>query len=233
MRIAVVGLNRYAFDAAAASAAWRSGVKLSRIQKPRPCVPATRSEHIHDASSFTSISRTEIAGMLRRSECHWSPSSNDTQICVSVDAYSRPFLRGSSRIELATAPPAMPLSISVQVLPLSCVRQKCGFMSSRRRVLAAAYAVLVSKWPASMLKMRVQGLIWDGVTSVHFAPPSVVSWRTPSPVPAQSTFTSSDEGASAVIEPNGEAVTVEAYLPALVGAFHAWRVRSPLMAVQL
>src|ERR1039457_5273976 len=27
--------------------------------------------------------------------------------------------------------------------------QKCGFMSSSRRVLAAAYAVLVSKWPAS------------------------------------------------------------------------------------
>src|ERR1017187_1271418 len=46
-------------------------------------------------------------------------------------------------MELATAPPATPLSISVHVLPPSWVRQKCGFMSSSRRVLAAAYAVLV------------------------------------------------------------------------------------------
>src|ERR1039457_6458988 len=89
-------------------------------------------------------------------------------------------------MELATAPPAMPLSISGQVLPPSWVRQKCGFMSSRRRVLAAAYAVLVSKWPASMLKMRVQALIWGGVMLFHLAPPSVVTWMRPSPGPAQS-----------------------------------------------
>src|ERR1019366_1790387 len=117
-------------------------------------------------------------------------------------------------MELATAPPAMPLSISVQVLPPSWVRQKCGFMSSRRRVLAAAYAVLVSKWPASMLNMRVQALIWGGVTLFHFAPPSVVTWMRPSPVPAQSTLTSRGEGA-------------------LAGTSHVGRVRSPLMGVQL
>src|ERR1017187_41043 len=93
-------------------------------------------------------------------------------------------------MELATAPPAMPLSISVQVLPPSWVRQKCGFMSSRRRVLAAAYAVLVSKWPAPMLNMRAPALTWGGVT-------------------------------------------LATYLPALAGTSHVWRVRSPLMGVQL
>ena len=79
----------------------------------------------------------------------------------------------------------MPVLISVHVLPPSCVRQKCGFMSSMRIVFAAAYAVRLSKWPASMLKMRVHGLIAGGVTFVHFAPPSIVTWMLPSSVPAQ------------------------------------------------
>src|ERR1035441_9854329 len=82
-RMPVAGLNKYAFDAAAASAAWRSGVTSSRIQKPRACVPATKSEHMHVASSFTSMSRTEIAGIFNRSECQLSPSSKETQTCVS------------------------------------------------------------------------------------------------------------------------------------------------------
>src|SRR5215472_12596484 len=119
-------------------------------------------------------------------------------------------------MEFDTAPPAMPLLIWVQVLPPSCVRQKCGFMSSRRSVLAATYAVLVSKWPASMLKMRAQGLISAGVTLVHLAP-SVVTWIRPSPVPAHSTLTSSGEGASAVTVPSGAGVTSAAYFPALAG----------------
>ena len=84
-----------------------------------------------------------------------------------------------------------------------------------------------------MLKMRVQGLICGGVTLVHFAPPSVVTWIRPSPVPAHSTLTSSGEGASAVIEPCAAGVTVDAYLPAFAGTSQVWRVRSPLMAVQL
>src|ERR1035437_9277436 len=188
---------------------------------------------MHEASSLTAMSRTEMAGIFSRSDCQWSPSSMETQTCVSVAAERRPFLRGSSRMELATAPPATPLSISVHVLPPSWVRQKCGFMSSSRRVLAAAYAVLVSKWPASMLKMRVQALISGGVTLFHLAPPSVVTWMTPSPVPAQSTLTSRGDGAIAVTVPAGAGVTVEAYLPALAGTSHVWRERSPLMGVQL
>src|SRR5260370_42490976 len=119
---------------------------------------------------------------------------------------------------VVTAPGAIPLLISVHVLPPSCVRQRCGFMSSSRKVFAAAYAVLVSKWPASMLKMRVHGLICGGVTLVHFRPPSMVTWMRPSPVPAHSTLTSRGEGARAVTEPMGDAVTVEAYLPAFAGA---------------
>src|ERR1035437_2903760 len=136
-------------------------------------------------------------------------------------------------MELATAPPATPLSISVQVLPPSWVRQKWGFMSYRRRVLAAAYAVLVSKWPACMLKMRVQAWIWGGLMLFHLAPPSVVTWMRPSPVLAQSTLTSRGEGAMAVTVPAGAGVTVEAYLPALPGTCHVWRESSPLMGVQL
>jgi hypothetical protein len=84
-----------------------------------------------------------------------------------------------------------------------------------------------------MLKMRVHGLIPGGVTLVHFAPPSVVHWISPSPVPAQSTLTSSGEGAIAVTVPSADGVTVDAYLPALGGTSQVWRVRSPLMAVQL
>ena len=71
-RTAGAGLTRYAApDSAAARifAACRSGVTSSRIQKPRPCVPATRSEHRQIASSFTCRSRTEIAGMSSRSDC--------------------------------------------------------------------------------------------------------------------------------------------------------------------
>ena len=52
-------------------------------------------------------------------------------------------------------------------------------------------------------------------------------------MPAQSTLTSRGEGASAVIVPSGAGVTVPAYLPAFAGTSQVWRVRSPLMAVQL
>jgi len=89
--------------------------------------------------------------------------------------YRRPFTCGSSRIEFVTAPGAMPVLISVQVRPPSCVRHKWGFMSSTRIEFAAAYAVFASKCPASMLKMRVHGLICGGVTFVHFLPASVVT----------------------------------------------------------
>src|SRR5271170_7393173 len=84
-----------------------------------------------------------------------------------------------------------------------------------------------------MLKMRVHALISGGVTLVHFSPPLVVTWMKPSPVPAQSTFTSIGEGASAVTEPCAAAFTVGAYLPALAGTSQVCRVRSPLIGVQL
>src|ERR1035438_2924385 len=84
-----------------------------------------------------------------------------------------------------------------------------------------------------MLKMRVHALICGGVVLVQWAPPSVVSCSRPSPVPAHRTLTSSGAGARAPPEPAGEGVTVEAYLPALRGTSQVWRVRSPLMAVQL
>src|SRR5262245_2777243 len=116
-----------------------------------------------------------------------------------------------------TAPGAMPVLISVHVFPPSCVRQKCGFISSTRIVFAAAYAVALSKCPASMLKMRVHGVTAGGVTFCHFAPPSIVPWILPSSVPAQMTFWLRGDSESAVILPNGDGVTVLAYLPAFAG----------------
>src|SRR6185503_9066970 len=209
-RTAVSGLYRYAVLDACAAACCRSGVTSSRIQNPRPCVPAIRSEHMHVLSSFTIRSRTEIAGMSIRSDCQWSPSSKETHTCVSVDAYSSPGLRGSSRIEFETAPGAMPLSISVHVRPPSCVLKKCGFMSSSRIVFVAAYAVCVSKWPASMLKMRVHALIELGVTFFQTAPPLSVTWMLPSSVPAQITLMLLGDGDSAVMVPSGVGFTLEA-----------------------
>src|SRR5690348_15512616 len=120
-------------------------------------------------------------------------------------------------MELASAPGAMPVLISVHVLPPSWVRQKWGLGSSMRIEFAAAYAVRVSKWPASMLKMRVHGLIACGVTFVHVVPPFVVIWMLPSSVPAQMTFTLRGDGDSAVMLPSGDDPMVPAYLPALAG----------------
>ena len=61
-RHAVVGLKSIASDEADDASICRSGVMSSRIQKPRPCVAATRS------SSFTTRSRTDEAAMFKRSK---------------------------------------------------------------------------------------------------------------------------------------------------------------------
>src|SRR3954465_9288895 len=114
----------------------------------------------------------------------------------------------------------MPVLISVHVLPPSWGRQRCGFMSSTRIVFAAAYAVRSSKWPASMLKMRVHGLIAAGVTLAPLRPPSLVGWITPSSVPVQRTLILRGDGENAVMLPNGAGVTPEAYLPAFAGTAH-------------
>src|SRR5579872_6664280 len=102
-----------------------------------------------------------------------------------------------------------------------------------RSVLAAAYAVCVSKWPASMLKMRVHGLISGGVTLLQCAPPSIVTLITPSSEPDQSTLRLRGEGERAVMLPCGPTFTSAAYLPVLAGTGQVCRVRSPLMRVQL
>src|SRR4051794_4624783 len=136
-------------------------------------------------------------------------------------------------MELVTAPGAIPLLISVHVRPPSWVRQRCGFMSSTRIVFAAAYAVRSSKCPASMLKIRVHGLIAGGVTLDQFRPPSSVTCIAPSSVPAHRMFRLRGDGESAVIEPDGAGVTPEAYFPAFAGTAQLCRVRSGLMRVQL
>ena len=93
-------------------------------------------------------------------------------------------------------------------------------------MLAAAYATSGSKCPASMLKMRVHGLIDGGVTLVHVMPPSRVTWMLPSSLPAQRMASERGLGLSAVMLPIGPGFTVLAYLPALAGTSHVARVRS-------
>src|SRR5690349_7894426 len=77
-----------------------------------------------------------------------------------------------------------------------------------------------------MLKMRVHALIEGGVTLVHVAPPSRVTWMVPSSVPAQMIASERELGLRAVMLPIGAGFTVLAYLPALAGTSHVWRVRS-------
>ena len=73
----------------------------------------------------------------------------------------------------------------------------CGRRSSSRSVLIAAYAVSVSKWPASMSDTFAHGVFVcsGGDTSFQCSPPSAVTWINPSSVPAQMTPTSRGEGA--------------------------------------
>jgi hypothetical protein len=71
------------------------------------------------------------------------------------------------------------------------------------------------------------------VTSVQCTPPSVVVWIVPSSAPVQMRPVALGDRARAVRLPMGAGVTVLAYLPALAGTDHRWRVRSGLMRVQL
>ena len=116
-RSALAGAKRCAPASRTAGSSCRSGVTLSRIQNPRPCVPATRS------SSFTTRSRTDVAGMFTRSDCQRSPPSNETQTCRSVPAYSRSLRFGSSRTAF-TIPSfsGIPAVTCAQVFPPSRVR---------------------------------------------------------------------------------------------------------------
>src|SRR5436853_1086240 len=98
-------------------------------------------------------------------------------------------------------------------------------MSSMRIVFAAAYAVRSSKCPASILKMRVHGLMAGGVTLDQLAPPLLVVCIVPSSVPAHITLIFLGDGDRAVMLPNGAAVTPEEYLPALAGTAQVCRVR--------
>jgi hypothetical protein len=80
MRTVGLGGKRYADDAATPSFQSRSGVRSSRIQKPRPCVATTRSP------SLTARSVIGAAGRLRWKACQLAPSSKDTYSPVSVPA---------------------------------------------------------------------------------------------------------------------------------------------------
>ena len=142
-RQAVVGLKRTrrprrwpcGLASQASKSICRSGVMSSRIQNPRPCVAQTRS------SSFTIRSRTEVTPMFNRSDCQLCRHRTTRRRRAQFRQTADPFFLGSSRTALTVSPAGMPLTISVQVLPPSCVRKMCGRRSSSRSVLTAAYAV--------------------------------------------------------------------------------------------
>src|SRR5205823_9856231 len=142
----------------------------SRIQKPRPCVPTTRS------LSCTTRSRADVGGRLRRSACQWRPSSNETYTPRSVPAYKSPRRAGSSRTAFTTAFAGSPSTISVQVRPPSPVRYTCGRRSASRKRFTAAYATRVSNREASSSETLLHGVSAGGVTSVHVRPPVCVTW---------------------------------------------------------
>ena len=183
---------------------------------------------------MTSMSRTEIAGMLSWSECQLSPSSKETQTCVSVDAYSRPFLRGSSRMELADGAagdavvdlgPGLaaissatgadhivePQSICSGVRGLRCRNDPRPWLKMRRPRLHLRRCDVGPFFPAVHRDLN-DSVAGAGPEHVHIER----RWRKPP-----------------VIEPYAATVTVDAYLPAFVGTSQLWRVRSPLIAVQL
>ncbi len=90
----------------------------------------------------------------------------DTYTPVSVPAYSRPGLTGSSRITRVKSSSGMPSVIWVQVAPESVVLYKNGRLSSNLYLVADIYAVDGSWAAGSMMAMRVQSGIYGGVISV-------------------------------------------------------------------
>src|SRR5512138_619046 len=103
-------------------------------------------------------------------------------------------------------------------------------MSSRRRVLMAAYAVSVSKCDASMTEtlLHDRDLSAGGVTSFHVLPPSNVTWIRPSSLPAQMMFSFTYDGASVYTTPGCRVVAGRSpeYLPTLGGTIESVRVTS-------
>ena len=128
----------------------------------------------------------------------------------------------------------MPRSISVQVLPPSCVRNSCGRCSSRRKRFTATYALAVSNRDASMIEIFAHGPTPGGVTSRQCLPPSAVRHTRPSSVPAQITLRSRGDSPSAYTTPRCArfAYAVSANTPAFGGVGGFGRVRSGLMMRQ-
>jgi hypothetical protein len=93
---------------------------------------------------------------------------------------------------------------------------------------------LVSKWPASILKMRVHGFdlrrrdVGPFQAAVGGDLNQAVAGARPQHVHVERRWR---KRRNRPLRRDG--VTVDAYLPALAGMSHVWRVRSPLMAVQL
>ena len=82
---------------------------------PRPYVPTTRS------FPWMVASRNEVVGRFSRSDCQWSPSSNDTYMELSVPANRSPRFFVSARITRAKLPLGRPVgspsTIFVHVFP--------------------------------------------------------------------------------------------------------------------
>ena len=146
-----------AASSAMRAAIWRSGVTLSRMRNPRPCVPAIRSSSLHLQIAHRTwrhvhAQRLPVIAIVER-DIHLGFGP-----CIQQALTLRVFANHAGR----SSRPGRPVLICFHVLPPSCVRNRCGRMSSSRSVLIAAYAVCASKCPASMLKdlpERLQSLV--------------------------------------------------------------------------
>ena len=205
-RTAGAGLTRYAVPALAAAriaAACRSGVTSSRIQKPRPCVPATRSEHRQRAV----VLHLQVAHRDRR---HVEPQ----RLPVIAVVERHPDLRVGRGVEQSLLPRIFADRVGRRAGRDAGVDLRPGLAAVVR-----APEVRIEVVDAHGVRRRVRGqrvevagldvedarprLDRGGVTFVHFAPPSIVTWMWPSSVPAQSTFTSLGDGERAVMAPGG------------------------------
>ena len=234
-RTAVAGLNRYALPAPAPPRLGRLPERRQVVENPEASAMRAGDEigaearavvlhldvahrdrrHVVLAATASDRRRRTTPRPAGRSRRRAAPSARILANRVRHAA------RRDAGVDLGPRLPAVVRAPEVRIHVVDPHRVRRGVRGERCR-----------SGPASMLKMRVHGLIAGGVTFVHFAPPSVVTWMLPSSVPAQITLWLRGDSESAVMLPSGDGVTVLAYLPAFAGTSHVWRARSGLMRVQ-
>ena len=217
---AVAGLNRYAVCAAAPapSAACRSGVTSSRIQKPRPCVPAIRSEQqaravvLHLQVAHRDRRHVDAAatasGRRRRTTptpaCRWRRRADPSGADPRESSWRRRPRDAGVDLRPRLAAVVRAIEVRLDVVEAQRVRRRVR----RQRIEVPGLDVEDAR-PRLDRRRR------------HVGPRRrrrhVVTWMLPSSVPAQMTRRRAATATSAVMLPIGPGVTVLAYLPAVAG----------------